>query len=345
MKVRLTTQQRQISRAILLLVAVTVSTVTNAQIGGKGSFRFLDVPVSARLAGIGGQNVSLADKDVNMFFSNPALNGDTLAGVAAVNYQFYIADVGHSAFAYAADLKRLGVITFGIQHMDYGSIESFDETGMAIGEFKANETAINISKSHEIRNYRLGATVRAVFSNLAGFRSSAVCLDAGGVFIHPKHDLTIGLAIKNAGFVLSDYSSTAESKLPFDVQVGTTFKPAHMPLRFSLTVYNLSSPDATYDDPVVEEDNSSTVKDVLNHVNVGTEVLLHRNVNVLLGYNFLNHQTLKLEEGGGGAGITLGLVVRIKKFELVMSRAAYVAGNAAYSFTLSGNLNKMIKKI
>ncbi len=315
------------------------------QIAGRQSFQFLNVPVSSRVAGISGVNVSLADTDVNLFFNNPALIGDTLAGVASVDYQFYVADIRHSGVVYTTGLKKAGVVTFGIQHMNYGTITSYDETGAEIGDFHSSETSLNISKSHQIGNYRLGATLRGVFSNLAGFRASGMCVDIGGLFVHPKKSFTIGLAVKNAGFVFSDYSSTANTKLPFDVQVGTTFKPVHMPIRFSLTAYNLVDPDAAYDDPAVAEDNSSVVKDVLNHLGFGGEILFHRNVNMLLGYNFMNHQALKLEQGGGGAGLTLGLVVKIKKFELVMSRAAYVAGNAAYSFTLSGNLNKMLKKI
>ncbi len=31
-------------------------------------------------SGLGGVNVSLADRDVNFFLSNPALSGDTLSG-------------------------------------------------------------------------------------------------------------------------------------------------------------------------------------------------------------------------------------------------------------------------
>src|SRR5690349_22064033 len=93
-----------------------------AQLGGQSSYQFLTVPTNARLAGIGGVNVSLANKDVNFLFSNPALSGDSLSGVASAGYQFYVADIGQAAFAYAHSFKKIGTISFGVQHMSYGEL-------------------------------------------------------------------------------------------------------------------------------------------------------------------------------------------------------------------------------
>lgn len=344
---RTTKVLRAKSIAVLFaFILLHVSSLLHAQIGGRHSFQFLNAPVAARMGGLGGVNVSLADHDVNFFYSNPALNGDTLAQMASANYQFFVGDISHTALTYAHNVNRVGMMTFGVQHVGYGTIEGFDDTGAALGDFNANETAIYVSKSHQVGYYRIGASLKGVFSNLAGYRSSALALDLGGVFIHPDKRFTAGIVLKNIGFVLSDYSATASSTLPFDVQAGTTFKPEHMPLRFSLTAFNLVTPDATYDDPADETDDASGVKRVLNHVNFGAEVLFHRNVNALIGYNFLNHQALKLSEGGGGgAGVTLGLVIRIKAFEFVVSRAGYVAGQATYAFTLTGNMQKLLKRV
>lgn len=297
------------------------------------------------MAGLGGVNVSLSDHDISFGYSNPALNGDTLTNVASVNYQFFVGDIAHSGVTYAPSLGSWGTLTFGVQHFNYGTIEGYDDAGIATGSFKSSETSLFVSRSHQIGPYRMGATIKGLFSNLAGYRASAVAIDIGGVFIHPGKLFTAGLVIRNLGVVLSDYSSTANSRLPLDVQAGTTFKPTHMPLRFSLTAFNLVTPDASYDDPDNPEDDPSSVKKILNHLNFGAEVLFHRNVNVLVGYNFLNQQSLRLEQGGGGAGLTFGAVVRIKAFECVVSRAGYFAGQATYALTLSGNMKKIFRKV
>jgi len=315
-----------------------------AQIGGKKSFEFLNVPTNARLAALGGVNASLRDRDLNFFYSNPALIGDTLSGVASAGYQFYVADIGQATFSYAHSFNRIGMVSFGVQHMGYGTIKSYDATGVETGDFTAGETALVVSKSHQISTFRFGANLKVAFSTLSGYRASAMMIDLGGVFIHPEKDFNVGLVIKNLGFTLSEYSATSSTALPFDVQLGTTFKPEHMPIRFSFTAYNLVKEDATYFNPDDNTDEPGTLDKVFRRINFGAEILFHRNVNVLVGYNYLIHQELKLEEAGGAAGLSLGFSARVKAFEFVFSRGAYVVGNAGYSFTLSADMNSILKR-
>jgi len=313
------------------------------QAGGQRSYEFLNVPTSARLAALGGVNASLADRDVNFFFSNPSLVSDSLAGFASASYQFYVADIGQATFAYTHDFESLGAISIGVQHLSYGQSKGYDAAGQELGDFKSGETNIVVSKSHQVSHYRFGASLKGVFSNLAGYRSSALMLDLGGVFVHPDKDLTVGLVLRNMGFVLSEYSGTSHTKVPFDVQLGTTFKPEHMPLRFSFTIFNLIK-DLTYLNPATGEE-PSTLDKLFRHVNFGAEILIHQNVNVLVGYNYLLHQELKLENGGGGAGLSLGFSARIKSIEFCFSRAGYMAGNAGYTFTLATDINRMLKRM
>ncbi|HEY3429392.1 MAG TPA: type IX secretion system protein PorQ, partial [Cyclobacteriaceae bacterium] len=250
------------------VLAVFLSFQGVAQFGGQHSFEFLNVPGHARLAGLGGVNVSLNDRDVNFFLSNPALVGDSLSGSASAGYQFYVADIGMATFAYSQDFKTIGSVSFGVQHMNYGEITGYDASGVETGSFKSGETALMISKSHQVSNFRMGANLKTVFSNIAGYRASALLIDIGGTFIHPTQDLTLGLVFKNLGFVLSEYSEFSNSKVPFDVQMGATFKPEHMPVRFSLAAYNIATKGNAYDDPNDEDDPSSFDK-FLGHINIG----------------------------------------------------------------------------
>ncbi len=318
------------------------SVAAHAQTSGSPSFTFVDVPGNARLAGLGGVNVSLADRDVNFFFSNPALAGDSLAGWGSVGYRFFAAGMGQSTVAYSGRFNRIGTLQFGIQHMDYGTLEGYDPSGIELGEFSARETALLISKSHAISNYRFGLTIKGVFSSLAGFRSAALLFDIGGVFIHPDKDLTVGLVIRNVGFMLSEYSESSTTALPFDVQFGVTFKPEYMPVRFSFTAHDLADVDDGYYDP--QNGEVSALNKVLRHLNLGAEVLLHRSVSLLAGYNFRLHRELRMEEYGGGAGITLGFAARVRAFEFTLSRCGYIAGVASYNLTLAADINGMLKR-
>ena len=300
------------------------------------------MPAHARLAALGGVNVSLADRDVNFFHNNPALAGDTLNGHASAGYQFYVGDVGNALITYAHGSRRAGQFIAGIHHTSYGSIQGFDETGAPTTEQSAGETAVLIGRTHQIGNFRLGASLKGAFSNLAGYRATAVLMDVGGVFQHPNNELSVGLVVRNVGVVLSDYSRTDEGSVPFDVQAGVTFKPEHMPLRFSFTGYQLGRSRLLPADATGER--ASGFKRVLNHLNFGAEILLHRNVEVLTGYNYLLSQSLRTEVGGSGAGICFGFSLMVKPVEFVFSRNSYTVGNAGYSFTLLTNMNQLLRK-
>lgn len=328
---------------MLGIVLIALSEASWAQMGGRSSFEFLSLPTHARLGAMGGVNVSHADRDPNFFFSNPALVSDSLSGWASAGYLFYVADVGQATFAYTHTFEKLGTFSFGVQHVNYGDIEGFDETGISLGNFRSGETALVISKSHQISAFRLGINLKGVFSNLAGYRSSALLFDVGGLFIHPEQDLTVGLTIRNVGFVLQQYTSTENSTLPFDVQAGVTFKPEHMPVRFSFTAHKLTQPGKVYNDPN-DEEQLKTLNKVLGHINFGAEILVHRNINVLAGYNFLRQYELRTDGGGGGSGFTFGIAAKIRAFDLVISQSRYSVGNANYSVTLCTDLNNMILK-
>ncbi len=331
------------NKLFICLLCIIPATVF-AQLGGKKSFEFLNVPNNARLAALGGVNVSLADRDVNFATSNPVLLSDTLSGFASASYQFYVADVGQTLVSYAHQFKNIGSLAFGAQHLSYGKIKGYDATGVELGDYKSSETALFISKSHQVSNFRMGATIKMAFSSLAGYRASAIMMDVGGLFIHPHHYFTVGLTIKNMGIVLSEYTSTSGSQLPFDVRLGITIKPEHMPLRFSLTAYNLANAYGSYYNPDNSIDEPGTVNKILRHVNLGVEVLAHRNVNLMIGYNYLVHQELKLENTGGIAGISFGFSARVRSVEFLFSRSAYVVGQAGYAFTISKNIEDILSR-
>ena len=327
---------------IFISLLCMITTTAFAQLGGKKSFEFLNVPNNARLAALGGINVSLADRDVNSMFSNPTLVGDTLTGFASVSYQFYVADVGQTTAAYAHKFRKIGTLTFGVQYLNYGQIKSYDATGAEIGTYRSGESALIVSKSHQISNFRLGAALKMAFSSIAGYRANALMMDIGGLFVHPRQDFAVGLTVKNVGFVMSDYSETSTSRLPFDVRIGATLKPEHMPLRFSLAAYNLTD---RYDpNEPSDGDEPGTVTKIFRHINFGAEVLLHRNFNLMVGYNYLVHQELKLENAGGIAGISFGFSATIRSFEFVFSRSAYMVGNAGYTFTISKNIETLLSR-
>lgn len=333
-------------RSLNFCAPIIVGLISVVDVGAQSSINqsleFVQLPVTALQSGMGGVNVSLADRDVNLFMSNPALNSDSLNGWAGANYLFYFANVGMANFACQFESGKLGPVSVGVQHLALGSIQGYDPSGNPTSEYQSGETAVVVAKSHELNHFRLGVSLKGVVSSLAGYRASSLMFDLGGVFVHPHQDFTAGLVIKSVGFLLSDFTGTSATRLPFDIQVGTTFKPQHMPVRFSFTAYQLSAYRIAYNTVDAGTSGPSSLEKVLRHFNFGAEVLVHRHVNVLLGYNFQRHAELQLPAGGGGAGFSVGMVAKVKAASLAISRTGYASGGS-YQVSLNASLSKWFK--
>ena len=334
----------QIVRLVLVIALSWLTNLATAQLGGQRSYDFLNLPIGARVSGLGGVVISATDEDVNLFLSNPSLLSDNNHNHISWSHLSYYADVKYNAFAYAYDFDKLGTMAIGVQRMGYGEFDRYDASDNYLGQFSASETALVVSKSHQVSLFTMGLSAKFVTSNLDNVNSSALAFDLGGSFFHPQHELVASLLFKNFGFVLSDYSATSKDKLPTDVQLGFTYKPEHMPFRLSTTIYNLSNSEGAYHDPSLSSQKPTWLDQAFRHVNLGVEIVFSENFNIRTGYNHLIRKELTLEERSGMSGISLGMMARIKAFEFSYTWSTYhVAGGRSY-FTITSDLNRIFNK-
>lgn len=339
---------------VFLSVFIFLSFFTQSQVGGQFSFEFLRLPANARQAGLGGVNVSLLQEDVNMFLQNPALLSEDNASKASLNYSPFFADINALNLTYAHNFSKIGTLGLGLQYINYGTMTERDASGLEIGNFQASDFAFTVGKSHTLDNFILGANLKFVGSQIAEVGAFGLALDVGGIFKHPEKDFVVGLSFKNLGFAVSKFTDTGSTLLPFDVQLGTSFKPEFMPFRFSITLQQLTTFDIVYLDPnqavgfdlsgnpIVEE--TTFFDKALRHFVIGGELLIHKNFNVRLGYNHLINRELRVEEAGRFPGFSFGFMLRLKSLELAFSRATYHAVGGRSFFTLSMDLEKMKSK-
>lgn len=325
-----------------------------SQIGGKRAFEFLEVPNHARVAGLGTINVSSKANDVNMIWQNPALLTEQMDGQVSFTFSPYLAGIYNSNISYARKFKNAGTFGFGVFYANYGSFEGFDNTGAPTEKFTANDFVIQVSHSRKQGIFQYGATIKFAGSQISGFNQSALLADLGAAFLHPEKDLSVGLVIKNVGFY-TNRPATEDRSLPFDVQLGTTYKPEFMPFRFSLTANRLYQYDLSYYDFTQVDENGNniftdvsdeapgTFDKIFQHITIGTEIILGRNINLRAGYNHLIRQSLRGEQTAGAGGFTFGLLFETKKINLAYSNAIYQIGGTAHFITLGTNFNEILK--
>lgn len=324
-----------------------------AQLGGQSSFAVLDIPSSARVAALGGNNIAVQDADVNLGFYNPALLNKEMERQFALSYLrwFNKADINIGYFGYAHHFDSVKTTVSGnFQFVDYGKFRRTDDTGTDLGEFTAGEYAVQIGAARPIDSlFTVGVNAKVLFSQLEEYTSTAVAMDVGGVYHKPGGLLTIAAMLRNIGYQTSTFTDERED-MPFQVQLGTTYKFRHAPFRLGVMLENLQKWDLTYDDPnarvnidpttgeVIEEKVTFMDKALL-HVVGNVEVMLGKNFHLRFGYNYRRRQELKVEDKPGIAGISFGAGIRVAKIHVSYGYAQYNLAGASNSFTVAVRLN------
>jgi len=308
-------------------------------------YQSLQTPFGARNAALGGKVVSLADGDLMQFVHNPAVLDSVARTDVAINFSPMFAGVYSFSGAYAAEFSKVGRLAFGVSYLDYGDFVETDPDGTVTGSFQAQDLVLTVGKSHRIGSFALGGNIKYASNGIAGYGSSLLLGDLGGVYRAPDTDFTVGLVFRNFGFVLADYTGSGANQVPFDVQISTSVKPTYMPFRFSISAYNLvqTSMYFSLDEGISKSKTIEIADRIFRHVNVGAEFIIHQNVQFLFGYSHLMHQELKVGEEAYGAGLSYGLALGIRQFQIRYSHATYHAAGGTDFFTIQSNLNSFKK--
>lgn len=337
---------KHFSARCLFIFGVGLSaSAARAQVGGRTALTFLSLPPSAQLAASGGMNASARSSDPTQFYGNPALLNADMDHVAAISYVAYVGNIKQSTAAYAFNTEKRGRFGLGITYVNYGDIQSFDAAGNSLGTFGVNEYALTAADSYTKGKFTFGLAAKLAVSAIADNRAVAVAGDAGVLYKPNEQDFTVGLVVKNAGYMLKPYIASGRQPLPVDVQLGTTIKPEHMPLRFTLTAHHLQQWNIQYLDPNDRGTTNAagdTVKasknfadNLARHFTVGAELVLGTGFRARVGYNHLQARELRLDNTSGAAGFSFGAMLKISQFQLDYTHATLQAAGSSNYFTLS----------
>ena len=329
--------------------------VLNAQTGGDSTYEFLNLVSSARIEALGGKSIAVLDDDPNLAFYNPSLYNPQMHDQLAFNYVNYFADIGHGSAMMVKDYEGIGTFGAGVQFVNYGSFDAYNETGQAEGTFNASEFALNVGLGRKLNErFRIGGNTKFVYSSLADLTSIGMLFDFGATFYNPDKKLTASLTLRNVGFQITPYEEGNSASMPLEIQVAISKRLEHMPLRWHIILQNLETLGLSYEDPnsvKVDELTGETVEEepffgdkILRHVVLGGEFLLSKSFHVRFGYNYRRRQELGLYDLRKGSGFSWGFSFKISKFHMSYGRSTYHVAGANNVFSITTNLNKFGKK-
>ena len=334
-------------RTLLPSFVLLLATPVLAQLGGGSSFRVLDIPSSARASALGGNYIAVKDNDINLGIFNPGLLNKEMGQQVALSYLPYFEGIkiGYASYAHHIDTIKT-TFTGTVQYFDYGTFMRTDETGAELGEFRAGEYAFQVGAGRAIDSlFSVGANVKFITSSLDTYTSTAWAMDIGGVFEKKKLGLTVAGLVRNIGYQTSTYSSERED-LPFQVQLGVTYKFKHAPFRLGLMMEQLQRSDLTYEDPnaavnidpttgEVIVDKLSRAERILLHTVPSAEILLSRNFMLRVAYNFRRRHELVLADKPSATGLSFGVGLKVSKLHISYGFSQLHLAGISNTFTLA----------
>lgn len=306
------------------LIAVIVALLSPLASGAQESqevYSFLRLPVSAHVAALGGDNITLSDDDPTLVFANPALINQVSDKSLNLNFMTYMEGSKSASASFTKGYKDRATWAVGAQYMDYGSMKETSVSNQQLGDFSARDIALQGSFAYMLTNSLSGGiTARFVSSHIASYSSAAVAFDLGLNYQDEERGWSLSAVAKNLGGQIKAYDEDFE-RIPLDLQLGVSKRLVGSPLRLSATLSRLTNWD----------------QGLGKHVSVGADLLLGESVYVAVGYNFRRASEMKISDSdtssSHGAGLSLGAGLQLERFKLQAAYAKYHV--SAYSILVN----------
>ena len=334
---------------LLFFLLFLFCTVSYGQIGGKYTYQFLNLVTSPRQAALGGKTLTIYDSDVNQAHFNPATINAEMDNNLALNYGNFYGEVsyGTASYAYTYD-RHLQTFQVGVNYVNYGKFEGYDEIGQATSQFTGSEVALSFGYAYNVpsTNLFVGANAKLISSTLESYNSFGGAVDLGAIYIDETNDVNWALVVRNIGTQFTTYNGTNE-KLPLEIVAGVSQELENVPVRWHLTLENLQQWNISFTNPnqsQISLDGSSTDEKVsvfgnaLRHIIFGVELFPKKSFNLRLGYNFRRSEELLILEQRNFSGISVGFGLKFNKLKFNYSYSRYTLAANTSLFGLTVNL-------
>lgn len=347
-------------KRIALILFLGVLTQFKAQVGGDKVYRFLDIPMSARAAALGGSNMSIWGDDVQLIYSNPALLNPSMSKQVALDFCNFVGDLKYGFAAYAHTLKNKGTVAGSVQFFDYGKFQGYDELGQTQNTFRASDYSINLhyAKAMADSMFNIGLSLKTIISQYDVYQSIGNAIDFG-ITYRTKNRVVLSILARNIGFVWKTYTETPDQnyKLPFSLQFGASYKVAKAPFRLFLVYDQMQRWRMDYISPIdtagqyssLDQSTQDTTSwqsftykagdfldNAMRHIVFGTEIIVSKNFHLRIAYNYRRQKEMTLPERRGVNGLSFGFGFRVKRlgFSYAFTKMAFPGNSSVFGLTL-----------
>jgi len=297
----------------------------HAQIAGRSTYNFLQLPVSARATSLGGSAYAFQTGDPALALSNPALLSKETHQQVAFNTAFYLAGTNFGSVNYTHYSDKLNTsFQAGVLYTSYGRFDGRDPAGNPTGDFRAGDVTLSGAFARYWKRFSYGAQMKLIFSGIEQYNSFGIATDWAANYHHEEKDFTAALLLRNVGGQITPYVDGGEREmLPVDLSLAISKRFEKIPFRLNLVAHNLQTWDLT--SPKTGGNNflinsgpqeRGFIDKLFAHVILGGEIEAGKPIRLRFGYNHLVRQALANTEKKGLTGFSGGLGIVIQQFSI-----------------------------
>ena len=288
----------------------------------ESSFEFLRLPVSAHSSSLGGHVVSAFDPSPVLFISNPAILSANEGPLLGLNGMTWFSGTTVAGAQFSNLFDERSHYAFNARYVSYGKMKETTADGTVTGTFTAKDIAIGATWSYMLTdNLSGGATGNIISSRYSSMTSVAIGVDLGLLWFNDSRNISLGLTATNLGGQIKAFENTFQ-KLPFDVCAGVTWCPEHAPLRFTVSMDNLTRWKSS-DFYFAEGDSNGFGEILKRHISLGADINLTERFYLAMGCNLRTRAEMAGKGSKGFTGMSIGTGLRIGKVMFDLSYGKY----------------------
>lgn len=194
----------QIRMLLMLLAGLLVAETGFSQViskTGTTSAQFLNIPVGARPAALGGATTASLN-DATAMYWNPGALALVKKNQVMIEHSEWFADLRHNFAGIALPIRNAGVvgihvISLSMDDMEETTFEQQDGTGRMFG---ARNYAVGLSYAQFLmENFSIGGTLKYVHESIWNTSAGGFAVDLGTSYVTPLEGICLGVRLANFG--------------------------------------------------------------------------------------------------------------------------------------------------
>lgn len=272
----------------------------------QNAYEILKIPVTISSSALGGINVSQTSNGTE-YIQNPALLINNKKYNFSTAYNGYRGNINMCTVGFCINKNDIWANGFTIRCLNYGEIDGYNQDGDFEKTFSSQDIALGGGVSRKIfDNFYAGAEINFVYSKLEDISSFGLAFTMG--VYYNKNGFSAGFSICDLGTMLKPYYKNCYENISSTVQIGVSQQLNHAPITFSIIFCDIQKWKLAY------SDNASFVENLVDHFIISAVFFSEKPFSLLMGFNFLKHNELKLTGANAFPGGSVGFLVNLKRF-------------------------------